>query len=114
MSKRAVVAGVNDYSTQTSLPPGWSVGNLSCCVADAQSMRALLQDAFLFDEVNVLTDAAASRDAIIQSINEMLAASGPGDVACFVYSGHGGRFPTLLGQENRQDDPILAPWDISA
>jgi hypothetical protein len=57
MSKRAVVAGVNDYSTQTSLPPGWSVGNLSCCVADAQSMRALLQDAFLFDEVNVLTDA---------------------------------------------------------
>ena len=93
MSRRAVIAGVNDYSPQNSLPPGWSVGNLGCCLADVQSMQGLLQDAFLFDQVKVLTDAAATRDAIIAALRDMLTASGPGDVACFVYSGHGGRFP---------------------
>lgn len=107
MSKRAVVVGVNDYSGQTSLPPGWSVGNLSCCLADVQSMQPLLQSAFLFDQVKVLTDAAATRDAILQSIKDMLTASGPGDVACFVYSGHGGRFPADPADPGRYYEAII-------
>ena len=86
---------------QNSLPPGWSVGNLGCCLADVQSMQGLLKDAFLFDQVTVLTDAAATRDAIIAAIRDMLAASSSGDVACFVYSGHGGRFPADLASPGR-------------
>ena len=94
MTKRAVIVGVNDYSHQNSLPAGWSVGNLNCCVADATSMRDLLTSAFLFDTISAfLVDGAATRDAILQATIGMLSASGPGDVACLVYSGHGGRFP---------------------
>lgn len=107
MSKRAVVAGVNDYSGQNSLPPGWSVGNLGCCLADVQSMKDLLPSAFLFDEVKVLTDAQASRDAIISAIQDMLRASGPGDVACFFYSGHGGRFPADPANPGRYYEAII-------
>jgi hypothetical protein len=107
MSKRAVVVGVNDYSAQASLPPGWSVGNLSCCVADVQSMQTLLQSAFLFDQVQVLTDSAATHDAIVQAIQDMLTASSPGDVACFVYSGHGGRFPADPANTGRYYEAII-------
>lgn len=107
MSRRAVIAGVNDYSAQNSLPPGWSVGNLGCCLADAASMQGLLQDAFMFDQVKVLTDAAATRDAIIAALQDMLTASGPGDVACFVYSGHGGRFPADPASPGRYYEAII-------
>lgn len=107
MPRRAVIAGVNDYSAQASLPPGWSVGNLNCCVADVQSMHDLLESAFLFDQINVLTDAAATHDAIYQSIQDMLAASAPGDVACFVYSGHGGRFPVDPANPGRYYESII-------
>jgi hypothetical protein len=94
VTKRAVIIGINDYSQQASLPSGWTVGNLGSCVADAQSIRDLLQNAFAFDDVsNFLTDGAATRDSIIAAVQAMLSASAAGDVACVVYSGHGGRFP---------------------
>jgi Caspase domain len=93
MTNRAVIVGVNDYSQQQSLPPGWSVGNLSGCLADAQSMQTLLTENFGFQVMNCLTDTAATRDAILQAVQAMLAASAAGDVACLTFSGHGGRFP---------------------
>jgi Caspase domain len=101
MANRAVVVGVNDYSQQTSLPPGWSVGNLSFCVADAQSMQAMLTDSFGFSVDSFLTDSAATRDAIIIAVQSMLAVSVAGDVATLVYSGHGGRFPADPNNPNR-------------
>lgn len=107
MSKRAVIAGVNDYSGQASLPPGWTIGNLGCCLADVASMQPLLESAFGFDEVKVLTDAAASRDAIIAAVQQMLAASGPGDVACFFFSGHGGRFPADQANPGRYYEALI-------
>lgn len=107
MPKRAVIVGVNDYSGQTSLPAGWSVGSLHGCVADVQSVHDLLESAFLFDQVTVLTDAQATHDSIITSIQDMLAASGPGDVACFFYSGHGGRFPADPANPGRYYEAII-------
>jgi Caspase domain len=112
MTNRAVVIGINDYSNQASLPPGWTVGNLSSCVADAQAMADLLVGSFGFDPgITVLTDAAASRDAIIQAIQSMLAGSVPGDVACVVYSGHGGRFPADASSPNRYYEAIIPASD---
>ena len=37
----------------------------------------------------------------------MLTASGPGDVACFVYSGHGGRFPADPANPGRYYEAII-------
>jgi hypothetical protein len=108
MVKRAVLAGINDYSQQNSLPPGWSVGNLQCCIADIKSMQDLLTGAFGFDEVNTLVGVGAtSRDAIMQALTAMLVASASGDVACFVYSGHGGRFPADTSNPNRYYESII-------
>lgn len=93
MTHRAVLAGVNDYSSQASLPPGWSVGNLSKSVADVNAMSTLLSGSFGAQIDSSLTDGSASRDAILDAIRTMLASGEAGDVATFFFSGHGGRFP---------------------
>ena len=107
MTSRAVIVGINDYSQQQSLPPGWSVGNLSGCVNDAQSMRDLLTNSFGFQVTSFLTDTAATRDAIIQAVQSILSASGPGDVASLVYSGHGARFPADASSPSRYYECII-------
>jgi hypothetical protein len=107
MTNRAVIVGVNDYSQQQSLPPGWSVGNLSGCVADASSMQTLLTQNFGFQVMSCLTDTAAGRDAIVAAVQAMLAASTAGDVACLVYSGHGGRFPADPANSNCYYESII-------
>lgn len=107
MTSRAVVVGINDYSQQQSLPPGWSVGDLGGCVNDAQSMRDLLTNSFGFQVTSYLTDTVATRDAIVQAVQLALSASGPGDVACLIYSGHGGRFPADPANPDRYYECII-------
>src|SRR5215813_7089630 len=87
MAKRAVVVGINDY---TGIDPSGN-SNLSCCVADAQSVAQLLQTAFGFDASSIvtLTNQAATRSAVMSALTDMVSASQAGDVACFYYSGHG-------------------------
>lgn len=88
MTKRAVIVGVNDYSVQ-------GYNNLRYCVADAATAYHLLRDAFLFEPQDMfyLTDANATSSRIRQALRYVLSQSQPGDVACFYYSGHGGRTP---------------------
>lgn len=107
MTNRAVIVGINDYSQQQSLPPGWSVGNLSACVADATSMNDLMTTVLDVTVTALLTDAAASRDAILGAVHDLLAASQAGDVAAVVYSGHGGRFPADDANPQRYYESLI-------
>lgn len=93
MTHRAVIAAVNDYSQQQSLPAGWTVSDLHRSVDDATAMSALLSDSFGATVLATLTDTDASRDAILTAITNMLTSSEAGDTATFFFSGHGGRFP---------------------
>jgi hypothetical protein len=92
MTHRAVIAAVNDYTGQTSLPPGWVVPNLGKCLADAYAVRDLLTTSF-GATVTCLTDGDASRDAILAAINDMVTASQAGDTATFFFAGHGAQMP---------------------
>jgi len=89
MTKRAVVVGVNDYTTQ--FPDGKS--NLAGCVNDAASAYHLLVDAFGFDpsQTYYYADAAADRTTILHALRYILTTAEAGDVACFFYAGHGAR-----------------------
>src|SRR5438132_13974455 len=86
MTKRAVVVGINDY---TGIDPT-GASNLGGCVADATSVAELLPSCGV-DAANIvtLTDGAATRDAALSALLDMVRASEPGDVACFYFSGHG-------------------------
>ena len=87
MTKRAVVVGINDY---TGIDASGN-SNLNCSVADANSVVSMLSDAFGFDasDVTLITDQAATRDAVLAGLTTMIGASQAGDVALFYYSGHG-------------------------
>ena len=86
MVKRAVVVGINDY-TGIDLT---GRSNLSCCVADATSVGDLLQSfGFNAADIIILSDGAATRDAVLSALSDMVRASEPGDVACLYFSGHG-------------------------
>jgi Caspase domain len=89
MAKRAVIVGVDDYSTQ--FPDGSR--NLAGCVADATSMYYLLTQAFGFDPSQTwyYADADASRDNILTALRYITSVSEPGDTACWFYAGHGAR-----------------------
>lgn len=95
MVKRAVVVGINDY---TVLDPTGNT-NLGSCVNDANEMTHMLIDAFGFDpnQVYCYTNRNASSVNIQRSLAYILQNSEAGDVACFYYSGHGGRFPARQG-----------------
>jgi hypothetical protein len=87
MTKRAVVVGINDYTGIDSS----GKSNLNCSVADANSIVSMLSDAFGYNgsDVTLITDQAATRDAVLAGLTTMISASQAGDVALFYYSGHG-------------------------
>lgn len=82
MTKRAVCVGINDY-------PG-TYNDLSGCVNDANDWADLIRNDFQFGEdVQIITDLAATRDNILQAWGDVLTYAKSGDVVVFTYSGHG-------------------------
>jgi hypothetical protein len=107
MTHRTVIAAVNDYSTQNSLPAGWTVPNLGKCIADATAMNQLLSASFGGQNVACLLDAAASREGILDALRTMLGQAQAGDVATFVFAGHGARFPADASNPGRYYECII-------
>jgi len=115
MTKRAVVVGINDYSQMVH--PGWSFPTLHGCVNDANAMYHLLIDVFGFDPTQVFlyTDRMASSLNIQRALAHTLQASEAGDVVCFYFSGHGGRFseePGHLDSDRAYEGIIPASGDF--
>ncbi len=116
-TKRAVVAGINNYTNWNSQ----GFADLNCCRNDAESFAQLLVDAFLFDQNNVTLceDDQATSDMLIASISNMLSVSEAGDVACFYFSGHGDEVPTSDGSTYQHtfvpfSGPMITNDDIAA
>ena len=114
-TKRAVVVGINRYDAVTS-PTGSQfttarrITNLNGAVNDATAMRDLLVARFGFPQQNaqLLTDAAATREAVVNAVNATLAQSQRGDVVVFYYAGHGSqRRNTLNNSPSRLDQTIV-------
>jgi len=135
--RRGLIVGVNDYEAfvpatamrtalgssarRTPAPAARSAGvrgtisNLEGSVNDAQAIAQVVTARFGFrrTDVRVLTDKAATRAAILDSLKAMLARSRPGDVAFFSFAGHGAlRRNTLT--PGKQVDQTLVPVDANA
>jgi hypothetical protein len=94
-ARRALCVGINTYPTAP----------LSGCVADVEAWSKTLAGAGF--SVTRLLDARATRSAIIDNLERMIAASRKGDVLVFQYSGHGTQVPDLDRDEERGDSPGL-------
>lgn len=83
----ALLIGIDSYPDP--------VPSLRGCVADVTELAALLRGRVAAEDLDlmILTDAAATRAAVIATIAEHLGRAGPEDVALLHYSGHGSQEP---------------------
>lgn len=108
MVKRALLVGCN-Y-------PG-SKHKLNGCVNDVHKMHEMLQTHFGFEDFTILIDTDPNSEQptganIKRRLTELVAASQPGDLCFFHYSGHGTQVPSD-GEEADGKDEALAPTDMN-
>ena len=111
MPRAALCVGINRFAR---LPDShWLRG----CVNDAEDIAEVLRSGYGFadDEVTVLTDARATKDAIIDRLADMAerAAEGRLDQLVFTYASHGTQVPDDDGDEPDQMDEALAAYDLA-
>jgi metacaspase-1 len=105
MAKRAFCIGINDYPVDGA--------DLKGCVNDANAWAHLLVDHYDFPsaDVNVLTDAEATKAGIVAGLKGLLARAAWGDVLVFTNSSHGSYIAEIGGDEATYDE-TMCPYDI--
>ncbi|NJK27756.1 MAG: caspase family protein [Coleofasciculaceae cyanobacterium SM2_3_26] len=86
--KLALLVGINEY------PKSKRFSKLEGCLTDVELQRHLLIHRFGFNhsDIEILTDAQATRDGVVTAFQEhLINQARPGDVVVFHFSGHGSR-----------------------
>jgi metacaspase-1 len=106
----AVIVGIADYPGPDDIFTGGL--DLSYCAADAQLMAYTLMAVYGYQPQNiaVLTDQDASRDAILAAIADMGAQAGPDDEVVFFFSGHGVKFTPKLNATSGGGKVGILTW----
>jgi hypothetical protein len=122
--RRALLVGINDYTAstlaahpQTAPAPGRDWPNLGGAVNDVNTMRNMLIALYGFDrnDIVTLTDQAATRDAILSTIEQRLVnPAAKDDVILFYFAGHGSQVRNSLSEERDKLDESLVPADSRA
>jgi hypothetical protein len=102
---RALLVGINKYPSQP----------LNGCVNDVQDMANFLvsQCDFKMDDIRLLVDERATRDAIVDRLGWLLTGLKSGDRVLFHYSGHGVQLPTRNPQGEVDGlDEAICPVDF--
>ena len=106
MTKRALCIGVNRFSDR-ELPP------LRGAVNDARTLSLVLMRDFGFEprDVLVLTDAQATKSAVLAALGALLDGARPGDDLVLFASTHGSHVPDQDGDEDDGYDEVLVAHD---
>ena len=113
MTKRAFVVGINDYQNWQAVPQ-LSFPNLQYCCADAEAFARQLvtNQGFAPEDVLLCENTEATLNSILGGLQNMLAQSQPGDVACFYFAGHGGYVPEAgWGHPSARYYQSIVPYD---
>jgi hypothetical protein len=105
---RAVLVGINEYE-RADIP------RLRGCVNDVLLLRDLLRTCFAVDNahIRVVTNERATKAEILRRLRESLAASAPGDLVVFYFSGHGSQIRDRDGDELADGlDELICPYDM--
>jgi hypothetical protein len=105
--RHALLVGVDRYP---NLHPH---SQLKSCVNDARLMAEVLVErhGFHTDDVSLLLDEAATRDAILAGLSALQARAGSDDAVVFYYSGHGSQVEDREGDEPDGLDETIVPHD---
>jgi len=110
MAKRAICVGINKFRKYPQF-------TLQGCVNDAKDMAALCKSLWGFkaSEVTLLTDAAATKAAIMNKLKSAVAAAKAGKLEhiVFSWSSHGTQMSDTSGDEADGMDEAFVPCDIA-
>jgi hypothetical protein len=116
--KRALLIGINQYAPpkgyQSPMPSFRSVfKNLAGPVNDVRAFQSLLISKYGFSKksIDTLLNSAATRKAILAAIQNLLLKCQRGDVAFFMFAGHGSRVINTLSNEPDKRDESIVPAD---
>lgn len=113
MAKKALLVGINDYA-----PVGAGGPDLRGCVNDVRDMANTLSVMGVVPAMpgamQILTDARATRAAIINGLKWLIKGAARGDVLVFYYSGHGSQVVDLNGDEPDGRDETICPHDFAS
>ncbi|MEI6333902.1 MAG: caspase family protein [Methylococcaceae bacterium] len=112
MTKKALLVGINDYA-----PVGSGGPDLRGCVNDVRDMANTLSVLGIVpaspSSMVILTDARATRAAIINGFKWLIKGAKKGDVLIFYYSGHGSQVADVSGDELDRKDETICPHDFA-
>lgn len=112
MAKKALLVGINDYA-----PVGAGGPDLRGCVNDVRDMANTLMVLGIVPAapgaMRILTDARATKAAIISSFKWLIHGAKRGDVLVFYYSGHGSQIVDVSGDEFDRRDETICPHDYA-
>jgi hypothetical protein len=115
--KKALVVGINEFKHLPS-------ATLRGCVNDAHDMAAYLEDVqgFKKKDITILTDADATKKAIIANLTKLVESAKAGKIThlVFSFSSHGTQIPDIDGDENiemidnvkTRADEAFCPYDL--
>jgi phospholipase C len=104
-SRRALLVGINEYPDPQM--------RLNGCVNDVYLISAILQECgFDADDIRVLTDGRATREAMLERLEWLADGVGDGDERIFFYSGHGAQMPLYGLDKPSQIAETLVPADF--
>lgn len=99
--KKAICVGINNYPGLTN--------DLRGCVNDANDWANLLE--FAGYQTEIILDSDATRQNILDALDNLLTSAVPGDEIVFTYSGHGTSVADTSGDEINAYDEALYVYD---
>ena len=110
MAKRAICVGINKFANYPQFA-------LNGCVNDANDMASLCKQVLGFkaSEVTVLTDAKATKAAIMSALGIAVKDAKAGKISSllFAWSSHGTQITDTSGDEPDGKDEAFVPYDIA-
>lgn len=106
--KRALLVGINNYKDS-------SIPDLQGCVNDVTNMYDICKKYWGYknEGIVIITDNRATKKAIVDSLNSIVANSKSGDELLFHYSGHGTQVRDKNGDELKDHmDEAICPHDL--
>jgi Caspase domain len=114
--QRALLIGIDHYAPPAGYTPSTSAGRLDYkdldgCRNDVMAIHSIITSKFGFDQKNVdtLLNDSATRDGILNAMNQLLAKSNKGDIAFIYYAGHGSEVKNSLSFEADKKDQTIVP-----
>jgi hypothetical protein len=115
---RVLLVGIDDYSARRLASKAAPVDdrdfpNLEGAVNDVELMHGLLTSIYKIrpEEIVILRNQGATRDAILGAIDVLVRAAERGDVILFYFSGHGSQVRNSLSEEEDRMDESIVPAD---